>query len=145
MCLAQWQQNDELNLALRTTLGAVAMRTLVENNREEIRIPVGLVVNQEKFYSSDSSLTSLEAVLGIDVAAFRFDSPKLDFSGSGQRLPQPDRGGPGQAQVGAQGQVRAVPRLLPGRSTLRFLRQRSAGVGCGEERRDDGVGDWVVI
>jgi len=96
---AQWQQNDELNLALRTTLGAVAMRTLVENNREEVRIPVGLVVNQEKFYSSDSSLTSLEALLGIDVAAYRFDSPKLDLSGLANVFPSLTEPGRVRAQV----------------------------------------------
>jgi hypothetical protein len=72
---------------------------LVENNREEVRIPVGLVVNQEKFYSSDSSLTSLEAVLGIDVAAFRFDSPKLDFSGPANVFPSLTEAGRVRAQV----------------------------------------------
>jgi hypothetical protein len=97
--LGQWQQNDELNLALRSTFGAVAMRTLVENNREEIRIPVGLVVNLEKFYSSDSSLTSLEALLGIDVAAYRFDSPKLDLSGSARAFPSLTEAGRVRAQV----------------------------------------------
>ena len=97
--LGQWQQNDELNLALRTTLGAVAMRTLVENNREEMRIPVGLVVNMEEFYSSDSSLTSLEALLGIDVAAYRFDSPKLDLSGSARAFPSLTEAGRVRAQV----------------------------------------------
>jgi hypothetical protein len=75
------------------------MRTLVENNREEVRIPVGLVVNQEKFYSSDSSLTSLEALLGIEVSAFRFDSPKLDFSGLANVFPSLTEAGRVRAQV----------------------------------------------
>jgi hypothetical protein len=57
------------------------------------------VVNQEKFYSSDSSLTSLEALLGIDVAAYRFDSPKLDMSGSARAFPSLTEAGRVRAQV----------------------------------------------
>jgi len=85
--LGQVQQNDELNLALRTTLGAVAMRTLVQNNHMEFRVPAGLVLNRERFYGSDSITVSVEALLGAQLLAFRFDSPKLDFSGSAYGYP----------------------------------------------------------
>jgi uncharacterized protein DUF481 len=97
--LGQWQQNDELNLARRTTVGATGMRTVVENNQVEIRIPVGLVVNQERFYGADSSIVSLEGLLGIDVVAYRFDTPKLDFSGSANGYPSLTESGRFRGQV----------------------------------------------
>jgi hypothetical protein len=85
--LGQLQQNDELNLALRATLGAVAMRTLIQNNRVEFRIPAGLIANRERFYGSDSITVSAEVLLGAELVAFRFDTPKLDFSGSTYAYP----------------------------------------------------------
>ena len=78
--VGQFQQNDELNLAHRLTLGAVAVRTLVESPHAEVQFPVGMVVNQERFYGADTSNTSLEGLVGIEVVTFRFDSPKLEFS-----------------------------------------------------------------
>jgi uncharacterized protein DUF481 len=85
--LGQLQQNDELNLARRGIAGAQAMRTVLQNNQVEIRVPAGVVVSDERFYGSDSTTVSLEGVLGIDVEAFRFDTPKLDFSLSANAYP----------------------------------------------------------
>src|SRR5215510_800788 len=80
--LAQLQQNDELDLALRMTLGAVATRTLVQNQHAIFRVPAGVVLNREEFYGTDSVTVSVEALLGAELAAFRFDTPKVDISAS---------------------------------------------------------------
>ena len=108
--LGQWQQNDELNLALRTTLGAVAMRTLVENNREEIRIPVGLVVNhgkilQQRFEPHVAGSAAGHRRRGLPVRLSQARLVRL-----GPRLPQPDRARAGSGpRLRVRGQVRAVP------------------------------------
>ncbi|MDH4130695.1 MAG: DUF481 domain-containing protein [Gemmatimonadota bacterium] len=81
------EQNDQLGLSHRATLGAVAMRTLLENNRAEFRAPAGLIVTQERYYGSDSAIVSLEGLVGIDLTAFRFDTPKLDFSTAAYAYP----------------------------------------------------------
>lgn len=74
------EQNDELGLSHRATLGVVGLRTLVENHHVELRVPAGLVASQEQYYGSDTAIVSPEGLLGFDLSAFRFDTPKLDFS-----------------------------------------------------------------
>ena len=85
--LTQAEQNDELNLDLRFTAGAAAARMLHQSNRSEVLAATGLVVTEERFSSTsegeapaDTSKANLEALLSVEWDAFRFDSPKLDFT-----------------------------------------------------------------
>lgn len=87
--LAKTEQNDELNLDLRVTGAAVLARDLIHSNQSELTTGVGLAVTRERFSpaAEDSSAdgdarTNLEALLALTWDAFRFDSPKLDFSNS---------------------------------------------------------------
>jgi len=87
--LVQAEQNDQLNLILRLTGGAGIGRVLHQSNRSELAAFAGLVVTQEEYSPTESgagvgndSQTNLETQLGGRWDAFRFDSPKLDFSTS---------------------------------------------------------------
>ena len=89
IALARTEQNDELNLDLRLTGAGVLGRALLVSNSAEIGAGVGLAVTRERFLPTaadtsgdNESSTSLEAVLAGQYDAFRFDSPKLDFSTS---------------------------------------------------------------
>jgi len=80
-------QNDELSLDLRVTVGAAAGRTQVQTNSADLGFIAGAVVVQESFSRRDSAggpadtvKTSVEGLIGANWTAFRLDSPKLDFS-----------------------------------------------------------------
>jgi hypothetical protein len=80
--LAQIEQNDELDLDHRFTGGGAMSRVLARSNRTEFSAGAGLVGTQEQFRSATggTSNTSLEGLVVFNASAFRFDSPKLDFS-----------------------------------------------------------------
>ena len=77
--IAQFEQNDELDLIHRYTLGGAMERELAHTNAMELGVGAGLVGTQEEFSSSTSGTTGFEGLLVLDWDAFRFDSPKLDF------------------------------------------------------------------
>ena len=85
---SKYEQNDELNLLGRASLGAGATRMAKQSNRAELSWSAGLVGTKERFSlvdtvaSADTTRSSLEGLLGMTWSAFRFDSPKLDFSTS---------------------------------------------------------------
>lgn len=87
--LAQAEQNDELNLALRFTLGGAASRVFRQSNSGELAAAAGVVVTRERFQpaendstATEEEQTNLEGLLYGQWDAFRYDSPKLDFSTS---------------------------------------------------------------
>ena len=87
--LAQAEQNDELNLALRLTLGGGASRIFHQSNTGELAAAAGLVVTRERFQpaeddpaAAEEEQTNLEGLLYGQWDAFRYDTPKLDFSTS---------------------------------------------------------------
>jgi len=81
VALAQFEQNDELNLDHRWTGGGAMSRTLSHTNSREVSFGVGLVGTQEQVTTEteSSSRASLEGLASLSWEAFRFDSPKLDF------------------------------------------------------------------
>jgi Protein of unknown function, DUF481 len=87
--LAQTEQNDELNLALRFTLGGGASRVFHQSNSGELTAAAGVVVAQERFHpaegdtnAAEEEQTNLEGLLYGQWDAYRYDTPKLDFSTS---------------------------------------------------------------
>lgn len=80
LVFVQATQNDELNLDLRTNLGAGVDYRVVHNNRFEFGIIGGALANRERFADADSAIVSAEITTQVDFSAFRYDSPKLDFS-----------------------------------------------------------------
>ena len=84
----KYEQNDELNLLGRASLGAGATRMAKQSNRAELSWSAGLVGTNERFSlvdtvaSADTTRSNLEGLLGLTWSVFRFDSPKLDFSTS---------------------------------------------------------------
>jgi len=80
--LVQLEQNDELDLDHRFTGGGAMSHVLSKSNRTEMSVGAGLVGTEEQFSSASGSTTSsnLEGLLALNASAFRFDTPKLDFS-----------------------------------------------------------------
>lgn len=85
--LAGTEQNDELNLELRVTGAGGLGRVLIQSNSSEMGAAGGLAVTRERFSQADpnstdggETKTNLEGMLVARWDAFRFDTPKLDFS-----------------------------------------------------------------
>jgi hypothetical protein len=70
--------NEELDLAGRGRLVGFAARTFVQNNHLELYVTGGTLVTRERYFSTDSTSTGLEGLLGASFRAFRYDRPKLD-------------------------------------------------------------------
>ena len=84
VAVAQAEQNDELDLDHRFTGGGVMNRAFAQSNEMEFTSGAGLVATQEQFSSATGSTakTSIEGLVLMNWSAFRFDSPKLDFTTS---------------------------------------------------------------
>ncbi len=70
--------NEELDLAGRGRLVAFAARTFIQNNHVELYLTGGTLVTRERYFSTDSTSTGLEGLIGASFRAFRYDRPKLD-------------------------------------------------------------------
>jgi len=82
-----YDRNEELDLAGRGRLVGFGGRTLNRSNHIDVRASGGLVLTRERYFSSDSTSTGVEGLLGIWFAAFRYDQPKLDAALSSQAYP----------------------------------------------------------
>jgi hypothetical protein len=78
--LGSLEQNDELNLDFRALIGLAVGRYLVQNNHMLLTVTGGLTAGREKLISDDKFTTSLEALIATSFEAFRFQTPRLDFT-----------------------------------------------------------------
>ena len=78
----QWQQNEEISLDLRTTLGAGVDRNLVHTNHLDFALTGGLLGARETYQNDTTATYSVEATALLRVEAFRFDDPEIDLSSS---------------------------------------------------------------
>jgi len=105
----QLDQNDELGLDLRLSAGAEGGRVYL-TNASEFKAGAGLVVTRERFVVTDTtgSTTSpqdnLEGVVNLLYDAFRYDSPKLDFST--QLTVYPSISSPGRVRAAFTGRIK---------------------------------------
>jgi len=108
--LLQFEQNEELDLDHRVTVGGALERTLQHTNQMELSLGAGLVGTQEQFSSAAeaSSATSLEGLVAANWDAYHFDTPKLDFSTSIALFPSFSQAG----RVRGQGSFRLVYELF---------------------------------
>jgi hypothetical protein len=87
--IARLEQNDELNLDYRFSGGVGGGRVFKQSNRAEVDAALGLLVTREQFLPQEGDSTgpgeptnNFEGLVYFGWNAFRFDTPKLDFSTS---------------------------------------------------------------
>ena len=73
-------QNDELGLDLRTSIGGAGGRYLIQSNKMLLGLQAGLQVSRENLTADPEDTDSLEAVFSASWDWFRFDEPELDWS-----------------------------------------------------------------
>ncbi len=91
--LVGFDQNEELDLAGRGRLVGFGSRMLAQSNHIEFRATGGMVLTRERYFSTDSTSTGFEGLLGASFRAFRYDRPKLDASLTSQAFPSFSIGG----------------------------------------------------
>ncbi len=82
------QQNDELNLDLRASLGAGVGKFFIKNNFLEFGGVVLISVNSEKYAESEEQQQNLEAGFLLNFRAFRYHDPDLDLQVDLRILPR---------------------------------------------------------
>ena len=92
-------QNDELGLNLRTSIGGGGGRFLIQSNSMLLGLQAGLQVSRENLAAEDEGaippgtdptsedVDSIEAIFTVDWDWFRFDAPELDWSTSLELIP----------------------------------------------------------
>ena len=80
-------QNDELGLNLRTSLGMGGGRYLIQSNTMLLELLAGLQLSRENDVNQTEDTDSVELVLAGSWDWFRTDDPKLDFSTQLQVIP----------------------------------------------------------
>jgi hypothetical protein len=80
-------QNDELGLELRTSLGVGVGRYFVQSNAMLLSLEGGLQVSRENQTAIEEDIDSLEATFTVVWDWFLFDDPELDWSTKIQIIP----------------------------------------------------------
>ena len=78
--LAQIERNDELGLRRRTTVGGGMSRYLTDTNERQVNFMGAMVKSQEDATDAVETKSSVEAMTGLNIQWFRYDSPELDVS-----------------------------------------------------------------
>lgn len=80
-------QNDELDLNLRTSLGGGGGRYLIQSNNVLLGLGAGLQISRENLIDDPVDTDSLEAVFSANWDWFRFEAPELDWSTALEVIP----------------------------------------------------------
>lgn len=82
-----FDQNDELGLNLRSTIGVGGGRYLVQSNTMMLSLEGGLQVSHENLIAEDEDTRSLEATFSVTWDWFLFEDPEMDWSTTYQVIP----------------------------------------------------------
>ena len=82
-----FDQNDELGLNLRTSIGAGGGRYLVQSNTMLLSLEGGLQFSRENLIAENDEIDSLEATISANWDWFLFEDPELDWSTTLQVIP----------------------------------------------------------
>ena len=74
------EQNQQLGLDLRKTVGAGATRELIHTNRMTFYVLGSLAYANEDYTDDDGATNTIQAPIGADFEFFLFDSPKTDLT-----------------------------------------------------------------
>jgi hypothetical protein len=92
-------QNDELGLDLRTSLGGGGGRYFVQSTAMLLSFEAGLQVSRENQTAIEEDIDSLEAIFTLNWDWFLFDDPELDWSTSLQLIPSLTESGRVRSEV----------------------------------------------
>ena len=82
-----FEQNDELGLDLRTSIGGGGGRILQQSNNSAVSLTGGLLLSREKVGAGVADENYIEAFATLTWDWFRYDTPELDLTTSLQIIP----------------------------------------------------------
>ena len=80
LVFASLEQNQQLGLDLRKTIGVGATRELIHTNRMTFYVLGSLAYANEDYTDDDGATNTIQAPIGTDFEFFLFDSPKTDLT-----------------------------------------------------------------
>jgi hypothetical protein len=80
LAVGSLEQNEQLGLALRETIGIGAARDLVRTNRMTLYVAAVAGYANERYTNEEGSTNTVQLPMGGDFEFFVFDSPKTDIS-----------------------------------------------------------------
>ncbi len=84
---SKFQQNSELGIQLRSSLGAGMSRNWLRSNLSRFLTTLALIVNQEESTEGSESTQNLEGFLGLDYQIFRYRDPEIYITAYGDLYP----------------------------------------------------------
>lgn len=78
--LAQFTQNEELALDLRSIVGGAVGRHLIQTNRSTLTLRGGTVFTRERFTGPDPGRSNAELFAGMEYDLFSFGHPETDIT-----------------------------------------------------------------
>ena len=82
-----FDQNDELGLNLRSSVGVGGGRYLIQSNTMMLSLEGGLQVSSENLIADDQDTESLETTFSLAWDWFLFEDPEMDWSTTYQLIP----------------------------------------------------------
>ncbi|MEE8520837.1 MAG: DUF481 domain-containing protein [Gemmatimonadota bacterium] len=129
----QWQQNDEISLDLRTTLGAGADRNLIHTNHVDLALIGGLLGAREQYQNDTTATYSVEAQAVVRIEAFRFDDPEIDLSAKLAAYPSLTDLGRVRSQLEARIRFEVIKKLFLGLNGFVYYDTRPPSEGVDKE------------
>jgi len=80
MGLGKLEQNTELGLNLRSSVGGGVTRNIIQTNRINFLVMAGAVFSRERFIDEDDVTNSAEAMGAVQFELFQYDDPKVDIT-----------------------------------------------------------------
>ena len=94
MGLINFEQNEELDLDRRISVGGAGGYFIIRSNRIVLAPFGGVVAASEKYGGEETASNNLEALTGVLFDMFQFENPEIDISSLGEiylKLPDFDR------------------------------------------------------
>ena len=135
--LGQFQQNEQLDLELRTFLAAGFGRRMIQTNRRWLETFAGLGYGRERFQGEQERTNSAEAIVGLRYSAFTFDDHESQIDGTFFLFPSLTQGGRYRAELNARLSIEIVNDFVWSLSV--FDSFNSDPPGLDRERNDFGV------
>ncbi len=103
LLLGRLQQNQELGLKLRSSLGGGGGRQAIQTNSMLLLLAAGVSATRETSYEKEGSPYNAEAFVAVNFDAFKYEKPRLDSNLS--LVIFPNITDPGRIRIEANGRV----------------------------------------
>lgn len=107
-----FESNDELNLDLRSSLGASFGRYMIQNNSSELALLAGIIATNEKLMGNLETQENIEGLIGIEYSKYHINSPVIDLSVKLSIYPSITESGRTRAQLDTTLRQELIPDLF---------------------------------